>query len=84
MESRSPASDTVPMPSGLVSPPHIPHKFSDQGLEFIPLSRKANPLILLRNIRDLVKIMKNVDLVHFQKCFHFAAVPVVWHRLTLA
>jgi len=56
---------------------NLPEKSTLDGIEIIPLSRKANPLIFLRNIRDLREIFRDVDVVHFQKCFHFCAIPVV-------
>lgn len=56
---------------------NIPDAKQQDGMHIVALSRKANPLILLRNIKDIAQLLKEMDIVHFQKCFHFCSVPVV-------
>lgn len=55
---------------------NIPKEKTQDGMRIVALSRKANPYILLRNIKDICKLLEDIDVVHFQKCFHFCSVPV--------
>jgi glycosyltransferase involved in cell wall biosynthesis len=47
------------------------------GVEIIPLRRNISPLALLKNTAILYKLIGWADVVHFQKCHHYAAVPVL-------
>jgi len=55
--------------------PLVPAKA--QGLELIPLSRKIDPVSLIKNTILLYKAIGWADVVHFQKCHHYAAVPLL-------
>lgn len=48
-----------------------------QGYEVIPLNRFISPGVFLNNTRALMQLAGWADLVHFQKCHHYAAVPAV-------
>lgn len=48
-----------------------------EGIEFIPFLRDESPLALFENCIRLSKIIGWGDMVHFQKCFHYAALPVL-------
>jgi len=52
-----------------------PHQL--EGFEVIPLSRKLGSQIILENIITLCGLVDWADIVHFQKCFHYASVPVL-------
>ncbi|MBN2121094.1 MAG: glycosyltransferase family 4 protein [Candidatus Omnitrophica bacterium] len=43
----------------------------------IPLDRTPSPLAFIVNAFKLISICKWADIVHFQKCHHYSAVPVV-------
>ncbi|MBN1793654.1 MAG: glycosyltransferase family 4 protein [Candidatus Omnitrophica bacterium] len=47
------------------------------GYFVIPLSRQHGPHIFLKNIRRVIAEAKWCDIIHFQKCFHYAALPVL-------
>ena len=49
------------------------------SVELIPLDRTPSPGAFFRNIKNLVELCKWADVVHFQKCHHYAAVPTVMH-----
>jgi glycosyltransferase involved in cell wall biosynthesis len=47
------------------------------GYEVIPFSRFPSPIVFLKNTLKLIKLAKWADIVHFQKCHHYSAIPVV-------
>lgn len=47
------------------------------GYETIALSRYPSLLTFFKNTSELIKLGKWADIVHFQKCHHYAAVPAV-------
>lgn len=47
------------------------------GYEAIPFNRYPSPVIFLKNTSRLINLVKWADIVHFQKCHHYAAVPAV-------
>ncbi len=47
------------------------------GYEAIPLSRRPSPAVFLKNILELINLAGWADILHFQKCHHYAAVPAV-------
>lgn len=47
------------------------------GIETLPLSRRVGPATLLRNISEVYKISEWADIIHFQKCFHWASIPAL-------
>ncbi len=47
------------------------------SIELIPLDRVLSPKNFILNIIKLIKICKWADIVHFQKCHHYASIPTV-------
>jgi len=47
------------------------------GYEAIALSRVTSTVVFLKNIFKLQKLAKWADIVHFQKCQYYAAIPAV-------
>jgi len=47
------------------------------GYEVIPLSRYPSPRTFIKNILKLINLSRWADIVHFQKCHHYASVPAV-------
>ena len=45
--------------------------------ELIPLDRTPSPKVFLKNIYKLVQLTKEADVVHIQKCHHYASIPAV-------
>jgi len=60
----------------LVDNGHVNSFFQD-GIEFIPLSRQVGKGRFLKNIRFFIRESKWADIIHFQKCFHYAALPAL-------
>ncbi len=51
--------------------------FTKYGIEFIPLKRRAGIFNIAENCFKLGKLAKWSDIVHFQKCFHYASLPAL-------
>jgi len=51
--------------------------FSIDGIEYIPLSRKLGMANYYKNIRYVCAQGKWADIIHFQKCFFYAALPAL-------
>jgi glycosyltransferase involved in cell wall biosynthesis len=49
--------------------------YRHKDIEIIPLSRKLGVGIFFRNIIRLCKLAKWADIVHFQKCYYYSAIP---------
>lgn len=49
----------------------------DADYEAIPLSRGIDPFTFFKNTFSLLKLSIWADIVHFQKCHHYAALPAV-------
>jgi glycosyltransferase involved in cell wall biosynthesis len=47
------------------------------SIETIPLSRAPCPVAFLKNTKRLKRAAEWADILHFQKCHHYAAVPSV-------
>lgn len=47
------------------------------GITAVPLSRRSGPASLIRNIAAIYKISRPFDIIHFQKCFHWASIPAL-------
>ena len=47
------------------------------GIELTVLSRKTGLKSLLRNIKTIKELSRGADLIHFQKCFHYVAIPAL-------
>ncbi len=44
-------------------------------IELIPLDRMPSPIAIIKNTKKLIELCRWADIVHFQKCHHYAAVP---------
>ncbi len=53
-------------------------RFTLEGVEFIPLSRRVGISAYIGNIFFLCQECKWADIVHFQKCFYHAALPAIF------
>lgn len=51
--------------------------FQRDGTEFIPFCRRAGIYRILKNCQRMSKLVKWADIIHFQKCFHYASLPVL-------
>jgi len=47
------------------------------GFIIISLKRSNDRFLFLRNLRQLLRELKSADVIHFQKCFHYASVPAL-------
>jgi len=47
------------------------------GYEVIPFSRYPSPRAFIKNTLELIKLAQWADIVHFQKCHHYASIPTV-------
>lgn len=47
------------------------------SIELIPLKRIPSPKAFVLNTIKLIKLCKRADIVHFQKCHHYASIPTV-------
>ena len=54
---------------------HLPQKID--SIELIPLDRMPSPTLFLKNTKKLIELCKWADVVHFQKCHHYSAIPIV-------
>jgi len=50
---------------------------NDDSLEVISLDRRLGTFIFLKNISWLNKIAKWSEVIHFQKCYHYVALPAL-------
>jgi glycosyltransferase involved in cell wall biosynthesis len=51
--------------------------YCDDGVEIIPLNRKISPASLMGNLLSLYKLAQWADVIHFQKCHFYSALPVL-------
>jgi len=56
---------------------NVNRKMLDNGIQIIALSRRLGTFILLRNIREIVRLAEWSDIIHFQKCYYYAALPAL-------
>lgn len=54
---------------------HLPQNID--SIELIPLDRMPSPALFIKNIKKLIRLCGWADVVHFQKCHHYAAVPAI-------
>jgi len=54
---------------------HLPKNIN--SIELIPLDRIPSPVVFIKNTKKLIELCRWADVVHFQKCHHYAAVPAV-------
>ncbi|MBL7069182.1 MAG: glycosyltransferase family 4 protein [Candidatus Omnitrophica bacterium] len=47
------------------------------SIELIPLDRRPSPKAFISNTIKLIELSRWADVVHFQKCHHYAAIPAV-------
>jgi len=55
----------------------VAKRYHLDGYEVISLNRNPSPLVFIKNTLLLSKLIVWADIVHFQKCLHYASVPVV-------
>lgn len=48
------------------------------GIEFIPFCRRAGFRVLFWNCARMAKLARRADIIHFQKCFHYASLPALF------
>ncbi|MGE4357982.1 MAG: glycosyltransferase family 4 protein [Candidatus Omnitrophota bacterium] len=53
------------------------HKRYLDGYEVIPLSRYPSPRSFIKNTLKLINLVRWAEIVHFQKCHHYASIPAV-------
>ncbi len=51
--------------------------FTRDGVEFLPFSRRTGIYNIAFNCNKFSSIVKWADIVHFQKCFHYASLPAI-------
>ncbi|EKD29059.1 MAG: hypothetical protein ACD_79C00093G0003, partial [uncultured bacterium] len=51
--------------------------FLQDGITYICLSRKISLKYFFAKIRIFLNLFKDKDIIYFQKCFHYSAVPVI-------
>lgn len=51
--------------------------FIDNKVEMISLDRRLGAFFLLRNIIQIVRLAEWSDIIHFQKCYYYAALPAL-------
>jgi len=54
---------------------HLPKNIN--SIELIPLDRIPSPVVFIKNTKKLIELCRWADIVHFQKCHHYASVPAV-------
>jgi len=52
-------------------------RFNCCGMEIIPLDRRRGINVLLKNTVKIFEEIEWADIVHFQKCFHYASIPAI-------
>ena len=48
-----------------------------EGIGFYPFCRRTGVLNILRNTKEMLGLADWADIVHFQKCFHYASLPSI-------
>jgi len=52
--------------------------YLDKDFQTIGLDRRCGTVNFIRNIIKISKFVEWADVVHFQKCFHYASIPVIF------
>lgn len=52
-------------------------KFLNNEIEIISLDRRVGGFRLLRNIIKVIKLAEWADIIHFQKCYYYVALPAL-------
>jgi glycosyltransferase involved in cell wall biosynthesis len=60
-----------------LNPKELKSKFIWEGIEIIPLDRRRGINKLIKNTLVLIKEAEWANIIHFQKCFHYASIPTV-------
>ncbi len=47
----------------------------DYNFDIIPLNRRLGAINFLKNVLFVIKTSRWADIIHFQKCFHWASIP---------
>jgi len=56
---------------------HAGRKFVDNGIEIISLDRRAGAARLFKNITEITRLAGWCDIIHFQKCYYYVALPAL-------
>jgi len=51
--------------------------FRKDEIDFYPFCRKAGIYNIFKNIKEFSSLADWADIVHFQKCFHYASLPAI-------
>ena len=54
---------------------HLPKNID--SIELIPLDRVPSPKAFILNTAKLISLCKWADVIHFQKCHHYASIPTI-------
>ena len=54
---------------------HLPQDID--SIELISLDTMPSPILFIKNIKRLIALCGWADVVHFQKCHHYSAIPIV-------
>ena len=51
--------------------------WEEDEIKIVPLNRSPGPRTFFINIKKIFKLVEEADIVHFQKCHHYSAIPAV-------
>ena len=51
--------------------------WEEDGIKIIPLNRSPGLRTFFVNIKKIFKLAEKADIVHFQKCHHYSAIPAI-------
>ena len=53
-------------------------KIKDEGgIRIVSLDRRLGAIVLFKNIARVVRLSSEADVIHFQKCYYYAALPAL-------
>jgi len=55
----------------------IGHSFLSDNIELIALDRRLGIFRLFRNILSVMRLSASCDIIHFQKCYYYVALPAL-------
>lgn len=50
--------------------------YKTANLDIIPFNRTPSPLVFIKNTVRFIKMAKWADVIHLQKCHHYASIPI--------
>lgn len=60
-----------------VSYSKVSKDYSEDGYGVIPFNRYPSPFLFLKNILKFIQLGRWADVIHLQKCHHYASIPAV-------